>query len=435
MRFSIIAILIVILIPAAINAQEDFWDWDFGGFGSTASGPSVNTSGEVNAALTGFFDDFSSRGNAMNASLGDIFSGRLNFEASGSAAQAVINLNITPTFGNTSPIEIDEAYLRVFFGHVTITGGLRKLTWGRADSFGPLDIINPIDFRDLTKLSDPASVKIARPMIHAAWSLGHFSRLEAVFVPWFQGDKIAAAGKWTPNQIRNLYPLFDPENFTGYNRSLEYAQAGVRFTTTLGSSDFGFQYYFGRFTRPRVIPRLLPMPPTLDIDYNYFHHIGIDFARVFGAFNVRAEAGANLTSDLDGRDGTVENPSLVWSLGFDRDLFMGLNLNLQGTGMFRLFHDRIGGSIFTDIEAGTNRSSTRITGIISRKFLRDELELKTTGLWGVEDRDFLVMPAIVWSRNDISTELKFGFFGGGRNGELGQYRDNNFVRVSLSYKF
>ena len=88
-----------------------------------------------------------------------------------------------------------------------------------------------------------------------------------------------------------------------------------------------------------------------------------------------------------------------------------------------------------DCEAGTDLSSTRITGIVSRKFLRDELELKLSALWGIEDKDFLAMPAIIWSRNDVSAELSAGFFGGDKEGELGQYTDNNFIRVSLSYSF
>ena len=223
----------------------------------------------------------------------------------------------------------------------------------------------------------------------------------------------------------------------------------MRFTTSVSSSDLGFQYYFGRLPRPTVNINIdefrkgLSNPPhiaeldkiSISIDYNYYHHIGVDYATVIAGFNLRAEAGANLTEDMDGKDGAVYNPALVWSLGFDRDLFAGINLNLQGTGKLRLFHDGIDENILVDCEAGSTVSSTRITGIISRKFLRDELELKVSGLWGIEDKDFLIMPAIIWSRNDVSAELSAGFFGGDRKGELGQYKDNGFAKLILSYSF
>jgi hypothetical protein len=64
------------------------------------------------------------------------------------------------------------------------------------------------------------------------------------------------------------------------------------------------------------------------LDYNHYHLIGADWAQVIAGFNLRAEVAAKLTSDLDDDDGSVYNPSLAWSLGFDRDLFAGISLTL-----------------------------------------------------------------------------------------------------------
>ena len=480
---------VLLLIPALLCAQDGF-GFDDSGFGFSDSGSgfggsarssafSLNIGGEVSAELSGFFDDFSSSVRARNSSLGDIFSGSLNFEAGIPAARGIINLDLNPLVDGSSLLEIDEAYVRAFFGPLAVEGGIRKVTWGKADSYGPLDIVNPQDFRDLTRLSDPQDIKIGRPMIRAILSLGSFSRLDAVFVPAFQGDKFATSGLWAPNQITglagnlveelktamlwmdpgyiNFFPGLDfwqkhfdiESHYSDSNPTLGYAQAGLRFTTSAGSSDLGFQYYFGRLPRPRVIigldnyflglissaPKSNPEKITFDVDYNYYHQIGVDFARVIAGFNLRAEAGANITGDTDGNDGNIENPAFVWSLGFDRDLFAGINLNLQGSGSMKLFYSKIGSDPIADIEAGSGISSTRITGIVSRKFFREELELKTTGFWGIEDMDFLIMPAVIWTRNDVSAELSAGFFGGDKNGEMGQYRNNSFIRVKLSYRF
>ena len=478
-RLQIIFVILLFMFPGGVLIAQDGFGFGDGDLGfQDASGISLGIGGEVSAGLTGFFEDFGSGENVKNARLGDIFLGSLNFDASGAMAQAVVNLNIRPVFDGSSPVEIDEAYVRSFFGPFTVLGGLRKLSWGKADSFGPLDLINPLDYTDLTKLIHPQSIKIARPMIYASWS-GAFSKLEAVFVPWFQGHRFARSGRWAPEQITGLtaslveglkssmmginpglsYYFSDLDewqanfNINDYysdsRLTLEYAQAGLRFTTSAGSSDLGAQYYFGRLNRPRVIvnidnyvrgfmlnpPQPDPDKISIDIDYNFYHHIGLDFARVIAGFNLRSEAGANFTGDLDGTDGAVENPFLVWSLGFDRDLVFGIKANLQGSGSLKLFHGRISADPLMDCEAGSTLSSTRITGIISRKFLRDELELKVSGLWGIEDGDFLVMPSIAWSRNDLGLEFYAGFFGGDEKGELGQYGDNSFVKLQLSYKF
>ncbi|MDR0496398.1 MAG: hypothetical protein LBH42_02150, partial [Treponema sp.] len=144
-------ILVMFFIPLTLYAQEDFGFGDFGMLNS--SGLSVNIGGEVKAGFTAFYDDFDSAERIKSIQPGDVFSGQLNFNVSGSAAEGIINLKLKPVFDGTSPVDIDEAFVRAFFGPVTLLGGIRKLSWGKADSFGPLDVVNPLDYTDLTPLS------------------------------------------------------------------------------------------------------------------------------------------------------------------------------------------------------------------------------------------------------------------------------------------
>jgi hypothetical protein len=88
---------------------------------------------------------------------------------------------------------------------------------------------------------------------------------------------------------------------------------------------------------------------------------------VLAGFNVRADFGANVTEDTSGDDGTVYNPHLVWSLGFDRDLFAGINLNVEGVGTVRLLNDKIGDNPQLDFEADTDMTSTQIVAVLSKK--------------------------------------------------------------------
>jgi hypothetical protein len=88
-----------------------------------------------------------------------------------------------------------------------------------------------------------------------------------------------------------------------------------------------------------------------------------------------------------------------------------------------------------DIEDGTDSTVTRITASLSRKFLRDELELRAAVAWGVEDRDCLLMPALIWTKGDIKIACSGGIFTGDKAGQLGQYHDNNFVKIGITYSF
>ena len=505
MRFSFI-LLAILFVLSPLSAQEFGFNNDDGEISSGGNPLSVTIGGEVSASLLGYVKDFSAGRTHIN--FGDIFSGKLNFSAGTSVADGVINFKIQPT---EQPVSIDEAYVRAYFGILEIEGGLRKLTWGRADSFGPLDVINPLDYSELTDLSNPMNLKIARPLIHASLRIGSFSKIEGVFVPTFQQLRYADAGsRWEPSQMKRLsalpsqiqgqihtkvqediQPLLPILQMVGYTYTpptvtvtpteykpdnmltFAYAQAGARFTTTIGSVDIGLQYYYGRLTRPAVtstitytptytlvdtsslppqlqIPPQIPVPKAIDADidlryaYNPYHQVGIDWAQAIFGFNIRAEAAANITSDLSGDDPSVYNPAFLWSLGFDRDLFLGLNLNIQCNESIRLMNDKIGnktsdsGDIsrtIIDTETDTDNISTQIIAAISRKFFRDQLEFRFAALFEIEAKDYLLMPAIILTKDTVSVEFSGGIFGGDKEGQFGQYHDNNFVKASLTYSF
>ncbi|MDR3341929.1 MAG: hypothetical protein LBT14_03920, partial [Treponema sp.] len=80
-------------------------------------------------------------------------------------------------------------------------------------------------------------------------------------------------------------------------------------------------------------------------------------------------------------------------------------------------------------------TSTRVTAKLSKKFLRDELEISAAAIWGIEDSDCLIMPSLIWTKNDISVELSGGIFAGDEAGELGAFRDNSFIKVGMTYTF
>jgi hypothetical protein len=337
----------------------------------------------------------------------------------------------------TGFLVVDEAYVTVYFGKLDIEGGLRKLTWGKADSMGPLDVINPLDYSDLTDLSDMMNLKIARPLIHASLMLGRFSKLEAVFVPNFEPIRFAGSGRWAPDQFAELSRLPQGTIIRPDMTTLAYAQAGMRYTTTIGgAADIGVQYYYGRLTTPALTMTFAPpssLPTSVSFAYNPYHQIGFDYAQVIAGFNIRAEFAANTTEDINGDDGGVYNPALAWSLGFDRDLFAGINLNLQCNETIRLFDGKISNP--QDIEADSGITSTQITAALSKKFLRDELEVKTAVIWEAESGACLVMPSLVWIKNDAALELSAGIFAGSNEGLFGQFHDNSFIKASVKYTF
>jgi hypothetical protein len=244
--------------------------------------------------------------------------------------------------------------------------------------------------------------------------------------------------------------------------TFEYFQAGLRYTMTIGSADIGAQYYYGNLYRPNftiagiddflddfTTGLMTPAPPypynpfyqcdpsilSPRIKYNRYHQIGLDYAQILAGFNVRAEAAIFITEDLSGDDGSVQNPFIGWSLGFDRDLFAGINLNVQCNETVRLFNDKIGNNSVLDAEAGTDATATRLSIQLSKKFLRDKLETKATAIWDIENSDCYIIPAIIYTTGNMSTELSAGIFAGDTEGELGQYWENSFIKLGVKFSF
>ncbi|MDR0731884.1 MAG: hypothetical protein LBF63_09460, partial [Treponema sp.] len=168
--------LVLFLCGASVLGAQNFWfddAEDEAGDGASSGRPGLRASGELSAELLVFPHELRDRGGATD--WGNLVNAELNIGASGSGAEAVLNFKLSPStiissassnLSQTPPV-IDELYLRVFLGPLTLETGLRKLAWGRADIQGPLDLTNPLDYTDLTRMGDTMGRKIARPMIHA----------------------------------------------------------------------------------------------------------------------------------------------------------------------------------------------------------------------------------------------------------------------------
>ena len=428
-----VVFLLSVLVTLLLSSQGFGFGFDDEGTGNTVGGGSlaVSVGGKVSFNAVGFYDDFSN--GADQTQFGDLFSGKLYFTAVSPIAKGVINFNLKPTI---SPVAIDEAYLLAYLGKLDLTAGLRKLSWGKADMLGALDVINPVNYSNLSNLGDITGLKIARPLVHASLFLGQFSKLEGVFVFNFEPDYFAESGRWCPPQFAALSQLPPGNVIRPDTSTIDYAQAGVRFTTTLRNvADVGIQYYYGRFTTPAVTrkPSATTPLPVVTFAYNPYHQIGLDYAQVLSGFNIRSEAATNITEDIDGDDSAVYNPSLAWSLGFDRDLFWGIKLTAQCNEQIKLFTGKISNPV--DIEYGTDVTSTLLIVRASKTFLRNELEVVASVIWDIESGASQIMPSLAWTKDDLAFELSTGIFAGSSKGLFGQFHNNSFVKLGIKYTF
>jgi hypothetical protein len=87
------------------------------------------------------------------------------------------------------------------------------------------------------------------------------------------------------------------------------------------------------------------------------------------------------------------------------------------------------------MEADTNAVSTRLSTRLSRKFFRDNLESSATVIWDIENSDYCIIPALVWTEGNMTCKLSAGIFAGKETGEFGQFWRNNFIKFGVTYSF
>ena len=217
-------------------------------------------------------------------------------------------------------------------------------------------------------------------------------------------------------------------------QTLKYGQFGGRVTATLGQVDLGLSYYNGWFKQPTInqskmdgfLDTYLATGSVSDgekfLTYDKKQTFGLEASTTIWHFNLRGEAAYNLTKDTDGTDPYVQNNSVAWLGGFDIDLpFWNANLNVQETGTYVL----------------QDTTNNKIVANITTSFANDKLAPEVTVMYGVENKDLVVMPKFAFKPDQNLTLTASGMYiwCGDDNSEFKAWENNSFVNLGVSYQF
>lgn len=523
MKRIIIAGAVLALFVAAVCAQEDdFGDFgaDFGGEG-TAAGEAMSDDFGSDFGADGFGADFgggalSFGGGALKIEgdlmldfrayvdddehtgleLGDWETSAkpkalLDFTYNGETTRANVKFKLDEaTIADYRADIIDEMTLSAKLGNFDLEAGKMRVVWGKGDKLHVLDNFNANDYTDFL-IPEYIDRRIAEPMARIVWNIpgntNAFSsnRLEVIATPFMTADRLAMTGRWQPVEYNNLinnvvlpvaseYALpaavgniIDDWKDAGgklapNTNKLKYAQAGVRFTTTSGSWDWGISYYAGRnkmpstnlkaFATKTAVKQMmgkmgLPAPkyesgdlPSLD--YDMIQVFGLEGAKTFGGFNFRAEACYTLTGDTAGDDPWVHNNSALWVFGFDKDIPLGnLNVNVQTIGKLILKHDEMDGAFKTvdvDYNNADAQTNDKLVLNITDSWLNEKVKAEVTAIYCFERFDLFVMPKVTVRAGGALDLIASGLYAHAFAKSMSEYydwRSNSFVQLGAKYSF
>lgn len=141
-------------------------------------------------------------------------------DVTAAGADLGLALRLDPEVLTSDPVRVlDELSLKSYWGdNLEVTAGLTKLSWGKADSLRVLDVVNPLDYTDFVNapLEDR---KIAQGLFDLTLRTGDAGKLEAVYVPFFQGDSFPLEGTWAPQAFTDLRAQVRSGFYSGSNPS------------------------------------------------------------------------------------------------------------------------------------------------------------------------------------------------------------------------
>ncbi len=463
-----VSLILFTVVLASIGAQ-DFGFGDFGFSGSlsdTEDASALSISGEFDFSSR-FFINTDDPATGFTETPSSIL---VRMESSSPASEFSFALRLSPEIVANKPARIiDEATLRTYWGDsVELTVGMSKVVWGKGDSLRILDVVNPQDYSDPFN-TDVEGRKIAQALIKVDWRTGMVGKLEAVYVPFFQGDYLPLEGIWAPKaftamraKIREDFRSSAYTTLTGGGitdpaaaiiaaaqadalmeqlllypdtKSLEWGQGGLRYTDSFKGVDVGMQYYTGFLRTPVINADFAVLVATHApvLSYNRYHQIGVDSAFVLGPYNLRAEAAWHQTYDTKGTDPLIYNPFASMVLGVDRN-FGAVSLNLQTLGTWITNLDQA--TNVGDVELTAHELSGTVMGQLGYTMKNGKMEATLAGAAEIPDLNWMLVPGFtITPVDDVTFSFNGYFFGGDSNGQFGQYHDRNFLEFKAAYAF
>lgn len=346
---------------------------------------------------------------------------------------------------DTARIYLEEAFLTVDRPGWNAVIGRKIHRIGTGDGINPLDLINPLDYRDpfATGKSDarlPVLLGLATINLSVSGSFQE-ANLDVIVVPLAQVNQLNSPGSaWESPGLQKLraghregaYVLEDQKE---PDRAFDQAEVAVRLAATLSGWDLSLIGFYGYLDSPVFEREYRSGPGVMQTLYITpihpdFSAFGFAFAKGLDRSTLRGELALKPDLPVMTKDNSLPGFSrttvMEGVLGIDRTFGTNLYVNLQ------YFFSRTS-------EAEYLISDTWAHGItydVHDTFLRDDLEAGVRGIVGFTGQGWSFETYAEYRlADDWLFQGSLLFFEGFDSGAFGQYDDNDLVTMRVRYSF
>ncbi len=407
--WSVGVIVGVLCLSLEATAQEDPFAFDL----------SAETSEERRWRISGFFESRNQRFVEQDAFLSFRQRGQLEIKYASKSERWRL---FTSAYGEYDPAtedyrspfrgEVIEAY-GVFDGPSTdITLGRQRIPWGTADGRSTIDRTNAVDFRDPignARTSARRPSWVAR--VEQTTSIGVF---EGVWLPIGRDRRIPEQGSpWEVSFLSDLRAAADAGAFVLNIEDPIANEGGFRFLQFGEGFDWSIAVFNGLSDFPLLS---LQTPDRVRLTPSRFTTINLSAALGQAKSTWRGEIAYTPDFPL-GLGRTTDLGQLI--VGWDRTFLRDLYVNVQ------LFWDRFEEA--DDTFGGTFA--------ITNSFFDDATEAGVRGQVANEGQYAIETFADYEFNDAITLTARVFLFGGKSSSDLGEFRQNDFVELSLRYAF
>ena len=314
--------------------------------------------------------------------------------------------------------------------------GRQILTWGTGD----LIFINDLFPKDwvafFTGLDDEYLKAPSDAMKVSLFS--EIANLDFVLIPYMQPDNYFKEGErlsfYDPISGR-IVGYHDHVHYDRPARDLEHMEFAGRLYRNFGSYEAAIYGFHGYYNRPLGVKN----PLTDEYFYPRLNEIGASLRgpvpKIGGIGNI--EAGFyDSQQDIKGDDPFIENSSMKYLIGYERELWRDLTVGLQYYAEQMLQYGRYN---HTRPPGSPARDELRqmVTLRLTQLLFSQNVELSLFTFYSPTDEDFHLRPRISWDITDHWTwTLGSDVFAGANEfTQFGMLRDDNNIYTRLRFNF
>ncbi len=345
-------------------------------------------------------------------------------------------------------VYLEEAFITIDQPGWHLIAGRKIQRTGTGDGINPMDLVNPVDYRDPVA-NGRSDSRLPIPLAVASVQLPHYGAiqeavLEALFIPLARVNRLNASG--SPWESRGLAMLRQKADEGGLilghqqepDRYFEEVEFGARLGVTFSGWDVGLVGFSGYNDTPVFSASTIKTQGTdtltllhLTPVHPKFSAMGLTFAKGFERSTLRGELAWKpdlpLTpADVETTTGYLRRAVTEGVVGIDHTFGVNLYANVQ---YFFTVTDNAALTVNDTFAHG-------ITYEVHDKFLSDALKSGIRGITSFSDKGWTFETFAEYQPlDDWLLSLSLLLFEGPEDGDYGMFDHNDAITLRLRYSF